>query len=484
VSPNLISTFVLAGHWTIIVGLSIRVIMRRAPIGISLAWLTVVFSVPLGGAVLYLLFGEKRLGARRRQRLGENSRARATWLTTLCDEYRDATLAGESLGESLERQAQEASGFPVLPANALELLAGHEAFFDRLIHDIDRARIGVDLAFYIWHPGGRVDDVANALVRATRRGVRCRALADAVGSKAFSRSETFARLCDAGIELVDTLPTGLFRMLFARADLRNHRKIVVIDEHIAYAGSQNMVDPRFFKLEADVGEWVDAMVRIAGPAAMALDSVFGLDWAVETGTEFAEPASFSAGAGSGARRDTLVQIVPSGPDAHPEAIHWSLLTAIYSARHEIVLSTPYFVPDESILTAFLSASRRGVAVTLIVPARNDSMFVRHASVAHYDELMAAGVRIARFTGGLLHTKSMTVDGEVSLFGSVNLDMRSFWLNFEISLIVYDREFARRLRSLQDSYLGSSEWVDPEAWSRRPARAAFVANTFRLLGPLI
>jgi cardiolipin synthase A/B len=142
------------------------------------------------------------------------------------------------------------------------------------------------------------------------------------------------------------------------------------------------------------------------------------------------------------------------------------------------------VPDDSILTALRTAALRGVAVTLIMPARNDSLLVRHASVAHYDELMTAGVKIALFDGGLLHTKSLTVDGEISLFGSVNLDMRSLWLNFEISLLVYDRDFTGRLRALQESYLADSEPVDLATWRLRPARKRFIANTCRLLGPLI
>jgi cardiolipin synthase len=148
------------------------------------------------------------------------------------------------------------------------------------------------------------------------------------------------------------------------------------------------------------------------------------------------------------------------------------------------MTTPYFVPDDSILTALMTAAQRGVAVTLIVPARNDSFLVRHASVAHYDDLMASGVKIALFNGGLLHTKSLTIDGAISVFGSVNLDMRSLWLNFEISLLVYDADFTHGLRSLQASYLQASDWVDLDVWRRRPASSRFMANTCRLLAPLL
>jgi cardiolipin synthase len=319
-----------------------------------------------------------------------------------------------------------------------------------------------------------------------------------MGSKPFLAGEQVGRLRSAGVRFTTALPTGLLRTLFARADLRNHRKIVVIDDRIAYTGSQNLVDPRFFKQDSGVGQWVDAMARITGPAAASLDGAFRLDWSVETGVafepppvhEFArrpvhqpahEPARQRA---APAPPGALVQVVPSGPGRRPEAIHQLLLTAIYSARHELVMTSPYFVPDVSMLTALLSAAARGVAVTLIVPARNDSLLVRHASAATYDDLVSAGARIALFNGGLLHTTSLTIDGETSVFGSVNLDMRSLWLNFEISLLVYDRDFTARLCALQDTYLSDSDLLDLDTWRRRPAWRRLAEDTCRLLGPLL
>ena len=303
-----------------------------------------------------------------------------------------------------------------------------------------------------------------------------------MGSEAFLEGATVRRLREAGVELRAALPTGPLRTLFARADLRNHRKIVVIDDRVAYTGSQNLVDPRFFKQESGVGQWVDAMARLTGPAAASLDAVFRLDWSVETGSPFEPPPAAALDASRAG--SSLVQVVPSGPDLRPEAIHQLLLTAIYSARRELVMTTPYFVPDEAMLTALLSAALRGVDVTLIVPARNDSLMVRYASVAHFDDLLSAGARIALFNGGLLHTKSLTIDGETSLFGSVNLDMRSLWLNFEITLFVYDPAFTLRLRALQQAYMRDADLVDPEVWRRRPAWHRFAENSFRLLSPLL
>ncbi len=481
-NPHLLSTIILMAHWLIVIGLSIRVIMRRPPVGVSVAWLSVIFSVPLVGAVVYLLFGEKRLGKRRAARINASLGEVAGWQKTLREQYDPLAPRIGTLEQPLFHHAERVLDFPALPGNEIELLSDFQSIFDRLRADIDAAQHTVHLCFYIWHAGGRVIEIVDALVRAARRGVQCRVLADAMGSKDFFASDLVNQLRDAGVFFTAALSTGLLRALVARTDLRNHRKIAVIDDRVAYAGSQNLVDPRFFKQTAGVGLWVDAMVRITGPAAASLDGVFRLDWSVETGSVFRPPTAPAAGLSAPA--GAMIQIVPSGPDLHPEAIHQLLLTAIYAARQELVMTTPYFVPDESILTALLSAALRGVKVALIVPARNDSALVRYASVAPFDDLMSAGVRIHLFNGGLLHTKSMTIDGTMSVFGSVNLDMRSLWLNFEISLLVYDRDFAGRLRALQNSYLRDADRLDLDTWRRRPAWRRFMENTCRMAGPLL
>lgn len=481
-NPHIVSTIVLAVHWSIVLGLSLRVITRRSPVGVSVAWLAVMFSVPFVGAALYLLFGEKRLGRNRMARAVANEAAVRRWQEGLRPTS-DEAAAQAGVAATLERLAERVLGYPAQSGHEIELLESFETIFDAIVSDLDRARRKCSLSFYIWQEGGRAVEVVDALVRAARRGVQCRVLADAVGSKGFLRGELARRLREGGVELRAALPTGPLRTLASRADLRNHRKIVVVDDRVAYTGSQNLVDPRFFQQEAGAGEWVDAMARLTGPAVAALEAVFDLDWSIETGSAFEPPGSIALSrthpAGS-----TVVQVAPSGPDLRPEAIHQLLLTAIYAARRELVMTTPYFVPEESILTALLSAALRGVKVTLIVPARNNSLPVRYASAAHFDDLLSAGVRIALFKGGLLHTKSLTLDGETSLFGSVNLDIRSLWLNFEISLLVYDPDFTGRLRSLQQRYLDDSDALDLEAWRRRPRRRRLAEDAFRLLSPLL
>jgi len=308
-------------------------------------------------------------------------------------------------------------------------------------------------------------------------------MADAVGSKALLRGARIKTLRDAGVEVVAALPTGFPRSLFVRADLRNHRKIAVIDDRVGYTGSQNLVDPAFFKQDAGVGQWVDAMVRVEGPGVPVMAGLFLHDWSLETGEPLELPPPETL---SGLEIDSasVVQVVPSGPGARPEAIHQLLLTTMFQARRELVITTPYFVPDESIATALISAATRGVEVTLVVPERNDSLLVRYASAAYFDDLMTAGVRVARFRDGLLHTKSITMDGAFSVFGSVNLDMRSLWLNFEISLFVYDAEFTRCLRALQQSYIDRSDCLELEPWRERGAGRRLAEDALRLASPLL
>jgi cardiolipin synthase len=466
------------------IGFSVRIIMRRLPVGTSLAWLGVVLVFPFGGAVIYLLLGELRLGKRHAEWAAKIHGPYQRWIEEVRGRnHVDWRLLGAEC-EPLSRLIGSVVGIPTFPGNRLQLLETTEAVFRSLIADIDAARRTCHLEFYIWNPGGMADEVVEALLRAAGRGVTCRVLLDAVGSKRFLRSRLAARLRKGGVVLRAALPVGLFRALFVRYDLRLHRKIVVIDGAVAYTGSLNMVDPRFFKQNAGVGQWVDAMARVQGPAVEGLAATFLEDWELETGegiTALGETGGLLAVEPCG---PSAVQVTPSGPLVRTEAIQQILLMAIYAARRELVLTSPYFVPDESMLTALTSAARRGVAVTIIVPAKVDSLMVRLASQAHQGDLLMAGVRVMLFRGGLLHTKSITVDGEFSLFGSLNLDPRSLHLNFEITLAVYDPQFTCELHKLQQSYIVQSEPMDLAAWQSRPGAVRFIEDAARLLGPLL
>jgi len=280
------------------------------------------------------------------------------------------------------------------------------------------------------------------------------------------------------------MPVGVMKMLMTRVDLRNHRKIIVIDGDIAYTGSQNLVDPRFFKQDEGVGQWIDAMVRMEGPSVEALGGIFIESWELDTGAGLEALESTSGVHSVAEQGPSAVQVVPSGPAFRPEAIHQLLLTTIYSARKELVITTPYFVPDDTLLTALISAAHRGVGVIIIVPSNVDSRLVHYASRSLFDDLLSAGVQIAGFNRGLLHTKSITVDGEICVFGSVNLDMRSLWLDFEISLFIYDPGFIAEVRAMQAKYMEDCEMMDLTDWRSRPATQRFIENAAHLVGPLL
>ena len=481
------SWFALAAvvlHWTVVIGLSARVIMRRRPVGVLLAWLALILSVPVIGVLIYLFVGENRVSEKYLKRGIATQGLYAQWKQSL--RIREAVdwSVISPLAIPLQRQAQSVTGFPALQGNQVELLQDFASVFHSLIEDVNQCHSTCHLEFYIWYPGGLADELLEALIKAAERGRVCRVLLDALGSKPFLRSHGATRLKAAGVQLASALPVGLLSTIFSRADLRNHRKIAVIDGKIAYTGSQNLVDPRFFKQEEGVGQWIDAMVRIEGPAVEAFAGTFIQDWEIVTGTGLDSLESSHDVRPVDERGPVALQVVPSGPMPKPLAILQLMLTTIYAAQHELIITTPYFVPDESLLTALLSAAQRGVEVTLVIPAKNDSRLVDYAGRAVFDELLAAGVRIAAFKGGLLHTKSITVDGSFCLFGSVNLDMRSLWLNFELSLLIYNRDLSSQIRDMQLGYIRDAVILDASEWQRRPLARRFLENAVHLAAPLL
>ncbi|STJ18277.1 cardiolipin synthetase [Escherichia coli] len=306
---------------------------------------------------------------------------------------------------------------------------------------------------------------------------------DSAGSVAFFRSPWPELMRNAGIEVVEALKVNLMRVFLRRMDLRQHRKMIMIDNYIAYTGSMNMVDPRYFKQDAGVGQWIDLMARMEGPIATAMGIIYSCDWEIETGKRILPPPPdvnimpFEQASGH------TIHTIASGPGFPEDLIHQALLTAAYSAREYLIMTTPYFVPSDDLLHAICTAAQRGVDVSIILPRKNDSMLVGWASRAFFTELLAAGVKIYQFEGGLLHTKSVLVDGELSLVGTVNLDMRSLWLNFEITLAIDDKGFGADLAAVQDDYISRSRLLDARLWLKRPLWQRVAERLFLLLQPV-
>ncbi len=245
-----------------------------------------------------------------------------------------------------------------------------------------------------------------------------------------------------------------------------------------------MVDPRYFKQDSGVGEWVDILVRMEGPVSTTLGIVYAFDWEMETGQRVLPPPPDSNIMPFEQANGHTTQIIASGPGFPDELIQQSLMTAMFSARKQLIMTTPYFVPSDDLLHAICTAAMRGVDVSIIMPRQNDSFLVRWASRSFYSELLAAGVKIYQFEDGLLHTKSVLVDGELSLVGSVNLDMRSLWLNFEITVVIDDKSFGSDLTLVQYDYIARSTRLEIEEWEQRPFWNRVVERICYFFSPLL
>ncbi|MFT6986870.1 MAG: cardiolipin synthase [Psychromonas sp.] len=476
-------------YFSLLLLTSLRVIIKRRPSGISLAWLFLIYALPLLGMVSYFIFGELHLGKKRQKRREQMGDRFHHWLHTESAENRQSKEGISPCARSMQAFVESYTSIPMLKGNQHTLLSSTDQILLELTQQIDQAQSHCYLLFYICSEGGLVDNLLDALIKASERGVQCKLLLDSVGSHDFFKSELPFIMRRAGIEVGEALPVGAFRLLFQRQDLRMHRKLVCIDDHVAYTGSMNLVDPAYFKKGHGVGEWIDIMVRCEGPIVQLMQGLFIWDWYLETSNKMALPLSQIELPLSKIARFPIIgaqnsQLIPSGPEFGKASIHQVLLSAIYEAKFSLVLTTPYFVPDESILEALQVAALRGVDVKIILPAKNDSFMVKYASRAFFDELLTAGVKIYKFHGGLLHSKTIVIDEKIALLGTVNLDRRSFWLNFEMTMLIDNDQFAGELLTIQMHYLLESDQFLLADWRKRSYLKKLLESTLYLFSPLL
>lgn len=359
--------------------------------------------------------------------------------------------------------------------NNISMLYQYEPAYNALIADIDAARHHVHLEFYIFRDDRIGSLIVEALERATKRGVVCRVLVDALGSYGSLR-KLKRRLRSVGVEAHDILPLRR-RLRSSRVDLRNHRKIAVIDGTVGYTGSQNIWDPTEHSRRVNK----DLLLRIEGPAVSQLQAIFALDWYLETFEElisadlFPQPPNSEGGS---------TQIVATGPENAEVGVDLIFAQAMYNAAEEIVITTPYFIPNDAMISAIKAAALSGVRVCLITPERSDHRLVGLAQQSYYSELMAAGLEIYLHSPEFLHAKHFRVDHEVSIVGTSNMDVRSFELNAEIDLISFDAGFAEELRQIEHQLLESCNRLDLETWTQRSLPSKVAQNTARLMADLI
>ncbi len=470
-------------HVMIVGALIVRVLMRRHREPSSrIAWVVVILAVPFLGMVSYILLGEVNIGRRRIQRM-RDVLARLPDAPNGC-----GAGAKNSKADVPQRYTHlfnlgcSISGFEPVGGNSAYLLPNSNAAIDAIVADVDAAKDHVHLLFYIWLPDNNGCKVADALKRAASRGVTCRAIADDLGSRLMIRSQHWQDMRDAGVRLAQALPIGnpLLRPLRGRIDLRNHRKIVVIDNQITYCGSQNCADPEF-RIKAKYAPWVDAIMRFEGPIARQNQHLFAGDWMAHSDDDLSDLLRKPI---PDTPQGLTAQVIGTGPTVRTSAMPEMFESLIYSARQELLISTPYYVPDEPMQAALCACARRGIDTTIIFPARNDSWIVGAASRSYYEGLLEAGVHIFEYEGGLLHAKSLTLDGEVTLIGSANMDRRSFELNYENNILFYDPALTADMRQRQKSYIAKSHPVSLEMIQDWTWRVRLRNNAIAMLGPVL
>ncbi|GLS18708.1 cardiolipin synthase A [Labrys miyagiensis] len=440
------------------------------------SWLLLVMFLPWPALALYLLIGRATYPRWRRRRFERLP----TVLKLSADKILELTeVAREKLPRRFTRAAiliEKLGRLPVIEGAKAEFLADYARMVERLVADIEAAERHVHLLFYIFASDEVGQKVMEALGRARERGVTCRVLIDALGSRPWER-EVRTTLLDYGVEVHLILPITFFRRKSARADLRNHRKIAVIDGQVAYAGSQNIIAADTL---VDAGNQ-ELMLRLEGPIVLELQAVFVADWFLETDEVLPVDSVMSSMPAAGT---LTAQVLPSGPDYRVGGIESLIVTAVHSALQHVVIVTPYFVPSEPVQRAMQIAVLRGVEVHLVVPKVSDQKLVRFAQESYYTGLLAAGVKIHLFRDKFLHAKNVSIDIDLALIGSSNMDMRSFVLNSEVTVVIYDREIGLQLRRMQENYIANSDLLALDVWRRRLWIRKLAENLARLVSPLL
>jgi cardiolipin synthase len=462
-------------EWVIRLVMLVYVPQRRSP-SAARAWLLLIFLLPWPGMLVYWIIGRPYLPRRRVELQTRISKL-------IRDEQAARLRPGMAVQPDLPPQyahvvqlAQNLGDFHILGGNAIELIDDYAGAIARLVADVDAAQHHVHLLYYIFADDATGNQVGDALIRAASRGVACRVLMDGRGSRPALRTLA-PRLRKAGVEVVALLPARLIRIRTARLDLRNHRKIAVIDGRIGYTGSQNIIDADFKRPLV----YEDLVVRVTGPVAMQLQAVLLADHFIETGRGIHDAEVFPDCPPQGS---SAAQLLPSGPGYPHENNQRFLVSLIHAATSRVVITSPYFVPDDPFVQAMTTAVLRGVEVHLIAPRQIDQYLVGLGQRSFYDELLDGGVHVHSYTRGFLHAKHVSIDDAIALVGTSNMDIRSFMLNAEVMLVVYDRAVVADLRRIQDRYIADSVEITPEAWRRRPAVVKVLQNTARLADSLL
>lgn len=479
-----LTTILIEIHAVLFIVFLLRIALREdLQSDARMAWVFTILLMPVAGLVLYFLFGSARIAGRtRRKHQDIFNGVKARFLSVVGADY---------LGdiENIKRDIStpyrapfhyiaSIHGFYPVMGNRGELMRDGSTARARILEDIHSARYQVSVLYYIWLPDKTGLDMARALIVAAKRGVKVRVAVDHLGSKSLIKHVIWQEMQDAGIQARIVMPLRWYTPLFRRIDLRNHRKITLIDGKTLYCGSQNCADEAF-AIKAKYAPWVDILVRFQGPIVTQMQLLFASDWVTNDGGKtslFDNKADCYEGG-------FAAQVLGDGPTERANSTSQFLVTLLNAAQHEVVITTPYFVPDVPVLNALCAAAYRGVVVSMVFPARNDSWIVRAVSRSHYYQLLCAGIRVYEYEKGLLHAKTITVDGRLSFIGSTNLDMRSFDLNFENNILFEDVSLTTDIIQRQREYIVDSRIVALEETRHYPLKRIW-HNLLATVGPIL
>jgi cardiolipin synthase len=481
--PSLITVLLGAANIAICLAALCIIPGSRKP-STAMAWLILVLAVPFLGVVAFLLFGSTRVERGRhakQERVNAAIQSRTAKVAAL-----DEQSPGLAYVSSVAALNRHLGALPAVAGNTAELFSDYHESITAMADAVDGAERFVHVQFYITAWDEVTEPFFAALVRATERGVKVRLLFDHIGSRGIPvYKELLSKLEATSIEWHPMMPIMPLKGKFRRLDLRNHRKILVVDGLVGFAGSQNLIEPCYDKPKNQKAgrAWVELTTRVTGPSVAELNAVFLTDWYSET-DELLEDTISGSLDGDVHEGGVTVQVVPSGPGFTTENNLRMFTTLLYSAQRRISLTSPYFVPDESLLYAVTTAAQRGIDIELFVSEEGDQFMVYHAQRSYYEALLDAGVRIYLYPAPyVLHSKHFTIDDDVAVIGSSNMDLRSFALNYEVSLMMLGGDVVARMRAVEDTYRSLSRELTREEWAARSRGSRYVDNVMRLTSAL-
>jgi cardiolipin synthase A/B len=453
----------------------------------AMAWLLAIFFIPYFGFLAFVAFGSRRLPKKRREAqasINDHLRERSQLLGEDIIVSHDDLAARAEFPEWVRQTVtmnERLGAMPMVAGNQVSFFPEYISSLESMVSAIDEATRTVHVEFYIMSFDTVTEPFFSALERAQARGVTVRVLYDHLACRRITGYRDLIRALDRiGVQHHAMLPLQPWRGVYLRPDLRNHRKLLVIDSVVAYTGSQNIIEPSYrqHRHHKRGTTWLDVMVRIDGPLADSLEALFVTDWFQETQELLETPSPLTP---SDTGPSTVwAQVVPSGPAFEGENNLRLFNSMVYGATKRLVLSSPYFVPDESMRYAITTAAERGVEVHLLVSEIGDQPLVFYAQCSYYEELLRAGVRIWLYHAPtILHSKFIIVDDHISVIGSSNVDMRSFSLNLEVSVLIASGEVAATLGRYATEYQANSRELTLEGWTTRAHHRKFREGLARL-----